>query len=265
MPTSAHSSKAPSAQEDSVKRRGRKNKNGIGAETILEAVKVLLRTSHPEPLTQTLIAKAAGVDDKMIRYHFKDVDSLLDRLTMCMIEEFSERMSQASRAGTTATERIHARVGVQIRYLEENPKFFWLIFERFYHRNDEVSRAARAEFNRSSLGRLEDVVRTGRREGSLRKDFDPRLLYLAIIGMTSMFGQARPIAQVLFEGESLRNFDRKYQDFVYELVMQGIGEEPRGGRQHDAPEVHVQNLREENARLRDLLADSMLEIMKLKG
>lgn len=265
MPTSSPRSKAPPVQDATEKRRGRKNKNGIGADAILDAVKALLRTSHPEPLTQAFIAKAAGVDDKMIRYHFKDVDTLLDRLTMNMIAEFSEQMSQASRAGATATERIHARIGVQIGYMEQNPKFFWLIFERFYRRDDELSRAARAEFNRSSLGRLEDVVRAGRREESVRKDFDPRLLYLAIIGMTTMFGRARPIAQVLFEDESLDHFDRRYQDFVYELVMRGIGDAVPQDAPPDTHERALRNLREENARLRDLLADSLLEIRQLKG
>jgi TetR/AcrR family transcriptional regulator len=69
--------------------------------------------------------------------------------------------------------------------------------------------------------RHKTMVAQGRASGDFRGDFDPRLLYIAIIGLAEIFVTARPVLELLYGGK-LPDLRREYKDFVTNLIVRGI-------------------------------------------
>lgn len=219
--------KAPT--EGTVRRgQGRpKASDGVeGAEQLLLAARHLLLTTHPDQITQAMVAKQAGVDPRLVRYHFGNMDNMLFELAKSVIKEVDKRMREASELGGSPFEKITRRIRVLLHVFIEMPMFWPLVVEKIYLTDDEEAADLRRTFNEESYRRLETILMKGIDENIIRKDVDPRFLYLLLIGACEIYVTGKPISDVLFSRHEQDNLEDSYAGFLADIIVRGLSTAP---------------------------------------
>lgn len=199
-----------------------------GAEQLLAAARQLLLTTHPDQITQAMVAKQAGVDPRLVRYYFGNMDNLLFDLAKSMMKEVEVRMSAASNVDGGVFEKIKERINALLQWYIEVPMFWPLIIDRVYLSEDDESANLRRSFNRSSYSRLEAIILKGIDEDLIRKEIDPRFLYLFLIGACEIFVTGKPISDILFSQLEQETLEESYADFLTGIVLRGLRTTPAG-------------------------------------
>jgi TetR/AcrR family transcriptional regulator len=197
----------------------------VGREKIIATTIALLRKHKPGEITQSLVASNAGIDSKLVRYYFGDLEGLMTTVLERMIDELGVVMSKASTSGGTATERIRRRIIALTHYAVANPNFWQMVVDRVYATNTDWAKSVRAELTSSAYIRLQTVIEDGARNGEFADDFDTRLLYVALIGLSGIFVTARSVVEELMPG-TRSTAEKIYVDFIIELVLRGIAKRP---------------------------------------
>lgn len=210
------------APERRKKGRPAGNDGPIGADQIIDRARLLLKDHHPDTLTQASVARAVGVDPKLIRYYFKTLDHLLVELAHRFILDINDRMAAASSIPGTTEEKITRRIRTLLDFYVETPNFWPLIMDKIYLSEDDRARAVRRDFNDKSFQRLSAIILNGVDEKDIRPSIDPRLLYIALIGLCEIFVTGKPIIDVLFSEYERENLAHRYGGFIVDLVMRGL-------------------------------------------
>lgn len=217
------------AAEEPVRRgqgRPRASDNIDGAEQLLAAARQLLLTTHPDQITQAMVAKQAGVDPRLVRYYFGNMENLLFDLAKSMMKEVEVRMSAASNVEGGVFEKIKSRINALLQWYIEVPMFWPLIIDRVYLSEDDEAANLRRSFNRSSYSRLEAIILKGIDEDLIRKEIDPRFLYLFLIGACEIFVTGKPISDILFSRLEQETLEESYADFLTGIVLRGLRTAP---------------------------------------
>lgn len=210
------------------RRKGRPAKptQKVGSEKVVDTARLLLRQSRPPQVTRAEVAKAAGVDQKLIRYYFENYDDLLDQVVDLSIKELDAVMTAASRPQKTATAVLRERVRALTDFLAENPTFFKILVDRVYGGAGAGARERLETMNSRAYERHRVMMEFGRANGEFRTDFDPRFLYLVIIAMAEFFTTGRPVIEYLFRDKAER-VRKRYEAFVVDLILNGIAPQPK--------------------------------------
>lgn len=110
------------------------------------------------------LAAAVGVSHPAVYRHFADKADLLEALAERGFSELHRyQEAEIAKAGPDALERLYALDIAYIRFAEENPGAFWLMFG---NRGEEVTRAKSGEgINARALRSLIDAIEHCQREG----------------------------------------------------------------------------------------------------
>ncbi len=210
--------------ESAPRQKGRPRSNApkIGSEKVVDTARRLLRQPRPLQISRSEVAKAAGVDEKLVRYYFEKYEDLLDQVTDASIADLEKVMTEASKPQKKASQVVRSRVNALIDFLAENPTFFKLLVDRVYSVTGKAARTRLEELNTRAYERHLGAIQAGRKAGEFRDDFDPRLLYIAIVGMSEFFTTGRPVVEFIF-GENADQVRGRYEKFVFELIMKGVG------------------------------------------
>lgn len=204
------------------KGRPRSTAPRIGSEKVVDTARQLLRQPRPLQISRSEVAKAAGVDEKLVRYYFENYEDLLDQVTDGSIAELEKVMIEASKPQKKPSHVVRERVSALIGFLAENPTFFKLLVDRVYSATGKAAQTRLEDLNARAYQRHLGAVQAGRKAGEFRDDFDPRLLYIAIVGMSEFFTTGRPVVEYIF-GESGDKVQARYEKFVFDLILRGIG------------------------------------------
>ena len=109
-----------------------------------------------------------------------------------------------------------------VDFLAENPAFFKLLVGPVYTATGSAAQTRLEALNKRAYERHLSAIIAGRKSGEFRNDFDPRFLYIAIIGMAEFFTTGRPVVEFVC-GESADKVRARYEKFVFDLIMRGIG------------------------------------------
>ena len=166
------------------------------------------------------VAEAAGVNNAMIYYHFKDKNELYRAVLADSFTAF-ERIweHKVFRSGATVRTKIQ-------KYIEE--------FIRFQHANEELRRIMSMEFAACSENykwladnyfphsyeRLAKLLKDGMRSGELRK-IDPSMAIPALVGMIIHSFIMRPIAEYV-TGKKLDLTVGRFGKFVTGMFFEGL-------------------------------------------
>lgn len=217
----------PSAlTEEPITKKRRKGRpstldENVGREKIIATTIALLRKHRPGDITQNLVASNAGIDPKLIRYYFGDLEGLMTSVLERLIDGLGAVMSKASTSGGTATDRMRKRIAALTHYVVANPNLWLMISDRVYSSDTNWAKNVRAELTASAYLRLQTVIEDGQRNGEFADNFDTRLLYVALLGLSEIFVTARSIVEELMPGRR-PDTERIYVDFIVELVLHGI-------------------------------------------
>src|ERR1700679_3257398 len=112
------------------KGRPRAGTDRVGITKVIETARRLLQERRPPQITRAEVAKAAGVDQKLVRYYFGDYEDLFDQVIGLAIQDLEAVMERASRPQKTATRVMRERVKALIGFLAENTTFLKLLVDR---------------------------------------------------------------------------------------------------------------------------------------
>lgn len=219
--------------EGKTRSKGRPSKDApkLGVEVIVNSARSLIRQHRAVYISRAEVAKMADVDEKLIRYYFKNYEDLIDQALDIDIAELEEAMTKASRPQKTATRALRNRINALISFLLENPTVFKTLVEHVYTRETPTARNRLESLNKGAYERHYKIVSQGWETGEFHKDFDPRLLYVAIIGMAEFFNTGRPVVEYIF-GADAEDVMARYQRFVCDLVLYGISTTQKKSRKN---------------------------------
>jgi AcrR family transcriptional regulator len=202
--------------------QGRPNdgKSSVGPELLLRAARELLEKLPPAQVTRAALARHAGVDPNLIRYYFKDRDSLL----LAVVDEIVNEESQRA-AGYTASDSPVERLRSQIRHLvdfhQRHPYFHRLLIEEIATWKSQRARELFHRLNQLMLKLYGSIFREGAKGKSLRK-LDPVFVHIAIIGMCEFFMSSKLLLEDAFgKGAAPSDYAKRYADTVAQLLIDG--------------------------------------------
>lgn len=197
-----------------------------GAEQLLLAARRLLVSTHPDQMTQVMVAKEAGVDSRLVRYYFGSMENLLFDLAKSLIKDIDARMLAASNIEGTIFDKLEKRIRVLLRFYIEFPMFWPLIMEYVYLSEEEEATHLRRTYNKASYIRLETILLKGIEENLIRREIDPRFLYLQLIGACEIFVTGKPISDILFSRYEQDDLEENYARFLTDVVLRGLRTAP---------------------------------------
>jgi AcrR family transcriptional regulator len=162
----------------------------VGPEALIRAARELLQRLPPAKVTRAEVARHAGVDPALIRYYFRDRESLLLAVGQQIVGEHLQRVRTRDRHGARAL----ARADPGLLHRQCRFAFFHrVLIEEIARAASKPARAAFYELDQFAIGRYAEILRDGEREHGPRpptraeslRAVDPALLHIAVGGMLS--------------------------------------------------------------------------------
>jgi AcrR family transcriptional regulator len=148
---------------------------------ILEAAARVFHEKGYESTSIQDIADEVGILKGSLYYYIRSKEDLLYEIIRDIHDEAIANVSHIDSLDGTALERIRAFVLAHMTFTAENLGKISVFFHDFRSLNEERQRtiiASRDLYER----RMRDLIKAGQRDGSIRRDVDPKLAALAAMG-----------------------------------------------------------------------------------
>jgi AcrR family transcriptional regulator len=197
--------------------QGRPAENGVGKAALLAVAKRLVRELPPARVTISLIAKEAGVDPALVRYYFGDRSNLLLAVADSMLQETPRQLSDEATPAAVIEHSIRqtARFTYSTKHIHR-----LMVDELADSKSAEVS-GRLGELNRGAVQAFADVIEGD--GGATLRGVDPLFLHVALLGLFDFFVSAEPVVrQLVPKGTDMKALAAAYEDFVTDLVLNGV-------------------------------------------
>lgn len=216
----------PRLAADKIVSSGKNDTSGeaqsVGPETLVKLALDLLTEQPPSEITRASLARHANVDPGLIRYYFKNRDSLMRTVAESLTEALQRRASSNPPEATqSAPERISARVKALLAFKLDNPFYHRLMMEDLARSDSEESRALFDSVSQSAITRYGNFLAEGVNDGSLR-DVDPSFLYMAIIGLCDFYVTASPAILKGLNMKARKDANALYAEFICDILLNGL-------------------------------------------
>jgi AcrR family transcriptional regulator len=187
------------------------------AEEIINAAADLFAERGYHGATTQDIADVLGIRQASLYYYFSSKEAALEIVCLRGVEGFVETGRAISEGPGTAAERLAGLMRSHIAPLLDRGNFVKVFLtQRQFLPNESRRRVGR--WSRSLEQIIEKVIREGVADGEFRRDLDPRLTTLALLGMANSVCQ-------WYEREN-RSIERIGNAFVH-LFLAGIAADGR--------------------------------------
>ena len=191
----------------------------MGPELLLQTTRKLLEELPPSKVTRAAVARRAGVDPNLIRYYFKDRDSLILAVVDQIITEHGE--ASATEPAGNAGEQLRAHIRNFVQFNTDYPFFQRLVWEEIATWKSARARQLFHRLHQSSIGLYAGIFKEGARDKSLRH-IDPALLHIALIGVSEFFANSRMLLDEAFgKATSPADLSKRFADMIAQLVVDG--------------------------------------------
>lgn len=158
-----------------------KNHRRRQSEILDAAAKVFAQRGYYGASTQD-IADILGIKQASLYYYFPSKEIALERVCMKGVEGFFEAATEVATRKTSASEKVRGLVQAHLAPLLDRADFVrTFLNERQYL--PPASRKKVGKLSRAYEKVIEKVLSEGVRSGEFRKDADPRLMTLGMLGM----------------------------------------------------------------------------------
>jgi len=186
----------------------------VGRESLIAAARRLLAVEAPSKVTTASIAREAGVDPALVRYHFGDRLHLL----LAVVEDLlvSNPVGRPP-AGASTAERLEKQVRVAMRLARSARSMQRLMVEELGSAKSPEIRARLSAMNGVAITNMANIINDGAEDADPIK---PLFLFIALIGMVEFFVAAEPM--IVPQIPSNVDFDTltdQYTDFVSRLLV----------------------------------------------
>jgi AcrR family transcriptional regulator len=187
---------------------------------LLRAARELLEKLPPAQVTRAALARHAGVDPNLIRYYFKDRDSLLLAVVDEIVNEES-KLTAGNAANGSPVERLRAQIRQLVDFHQRHPYFHRLLIEEIATWKSQRARQLFHRLNQQMLKQYGSILREGVKQKSLRA-LDPVFVHIAIVGMCEFFMSSKLLLEDAFgKGAAPANYAKRYADTVAQLLIDG--------------------------------------------
>lgn len=216
----------PRLTPDTVVSSGKNGTSGeaqsVGPEALVDLALGLLTEQPPSEITRASLARHAKVDPGLIRYYFKNRDSLMRTVAESLTESLQRRASaNPPKASHSAPEQISARVKALLAFKLDNPFYHRLMMEDMARSDSGESRALFDGVSQSAITRYGNFLTEGIKDGSLR-DVDPSFLYMAIIGLCDFYVTASPVILKGLDKKGRKDTNARYAEFICDILLNGL-------------------------------------------
>ncbi|MGH7560335.1 MAG: TetR/AcrR family transcriptional regulator [Gemmatimonadales bacterium] len=230
--------------------RGRRARAGRPApgpasarDSILDAAESLFARKGFDPTTIKEIGAAAGQNPALLYYYFGSKAELYRAVLSRLMGELVQRGRARVDAAASPVEAIRALVETQVAFLLAHPNASKLFIREMVDHEARRGRQVILEMAAGLFARLCEVIETGQRAGTFRKDLAPRFAAVSVISQVVYFHLARP-AVGLFYGlgpdgvgdELVGEFGRHAGEFALRALTRESGSqragEPEPGSRH---------------------------------
>jgi AcrR family transcriptional regulator len=152
------------------------------AEEIIEAAADVFAELGYHGASTKDIADRLGMRQASLYYYFPSKEAALEQVCLRGVGDFLERAQEVAGRSASATEKLTEIVRRHLKPQEERPAFVrCFIRERRFLPKDSRRRIGRLARRYEKI--LQEVIEAGMAAGELRRDLDPRLAALAVLGM----------------------------------------------------------------------------------
>ena len=186
------------------------------ADAVIEAAaEVFAALGYHGASTQD-VADRLGMRQASLYYYFRSKEAALEQVCLRGVGDFLERAQEVASGDGSATEKLVEIIRRHLKPAEERPAFVrCFLRERRFLPKDSRQRIGRLARRYERI--LQDLIEAGIAAGELRRDLDPRLATLAVLGMcnasvdwygkehgASMTGIAESFARIVVDGMAVR-------------------------------------------------------------
>jgi AcrR family transcriptional regulator len=205
-------------KDGTVKRgKGRPADHSVGREALLATTKRLIKDLPPARVTISLIAREAGVDPALVRYYFGDRGSLLMAVAESMLED-SKRAELDPAEPLVAIEQVIRRTA---HFTTSTKHIHRLMVDELAGAKSTAIGEHLGELNRGAVNDLGALMRPDDATGL--RHVNPAFLHLALLGLFDFFASAEPVVrQLVPQGTDMKALTAQYEDFVVDLLLNGL-------------------------------------------
>jgi AcrR family transcriptional regulator len=190
----------------------------VGQQGLIAAVREGLKATPPGELTFLQISKLAGVDQRLIRYYFKELPDLLRAAAVEVTQELRARFAAVHRQGGSPRERIRRHVSVFLAIFGDNPHYHRLIVDYLIPKQGADRESALTGF-RQSVKELELALNEARQTNGL-PPMDARLAHVMSAALCEFLFSAKPVFISLFGQQAGSSaFKNQYCDLIVDLLV----------------------------------------------
>lgn len=167
------------------------------------------------------IADVTGIPIATLYYYFRGKDEILAFLLRDLLENIAGEVGAAMSQPGPAHERLRSSVEAQMRVMLENPAACRALVGDLGRatRLPELAAALETAFHRP----LEQLLREGVDDGTLRPVQDPGMVALSIFGAITVAGLTGTVAQP----QHTDAYIKSSVDAVSDLLIEGLRQRPR--------------------------------------
>jgi AcrR family transcriptional regulator len=209
----------------------------VGQKGLIAAVREGLKDTPPGELTFLQISKLAGVDQRLIRYYFKELPDLLRAAAVEIIQELRTNFAAAHRQDGSPRERMRRHVKVFFALFGDNPHYHRLVVDYLITKQGPDRDASLAGW-RQTIKEFEVVLNEARQANGLRP-MDARLAHVMSAALCEFLFSAKPVFLSLFGQQADTSaFQNQYCDLIVDLLMGATSAEcdDWGRSRHSGPQ-----------------------------
>lgn len=212
---------AKTSEPAKPRKRGRPGSSGdqnVGREGLVAATRRLLMVLPPSKVTTAAIAREAGVDPALIRYHFDDRQHLLLAVVEAML---ADTRPTAPKLDAKPAERLAGRARAAMQLARSAHSMQRLMVEELASAKSPEIRARISAMNAGAISNFAGLFAQENPDPLV--DADPLFVFMALIGLAEIFVTAEPLIRPLVPaGTDFSELTDRYTDFMVKLVLDGL-------------------------------------------
>jgi TetR/AcrR family transcriptional regulator len=198
-------------------RPAEKADNAVGRDAVLAAARQLVKEHPPARVTIALIAREAGVDPALVRYYFGDRGNLLLAVADSMLQDTPRPMS----GDVEPVALIENSIRQTAKFTSSTKHIHRLMVDELADSRSSEIAGRLGEMNRSAVDAFAGLL--AKDNGATLRTIDPMFFHVALLGLFDFFTSAEPVIRHMVpEGTDMTDLARAYEDFVADLVLNGI-------------------------------------------
>lgn len=165
------------------------------------------------------VARAAGVSQSQIHYHFGTKEALWEATqNRCFREYYEVQVDILTRALKPGENRLERSVEAYFRFFQKNPNFARMLMHNLL---EGGSLGGEQGEHLSRMGAA--VVRAEQEAGTLRDDLEPSFIVLSFLALVDFWFMGRDAFMPKFGlPGSPRDWDETYLDNIKKLLLRGV-------------------------------------------